>query len=187
MQVIKKLPEIVVLGDNFQCGSYILRIQLKEAVNLRFGRFKKGKLIHLPVGEYAYVGSAFSSLASRLVRHATRSGNQPPHRIRAEMIECFKRIGLGKQNPLPKRAKKKHWHIDYLVDLQTAEIVNVLLIRSDRKLESTLGKLLENDAHTHVFEKGLGASDLPGHTHILRVVADEMWWCALADRLGMFL
>ena len=187
MQVIKKLPEIVVLGDNSQCGSYILRIQLTEVVNLRFGRFKKGKLIHLPVGEYAYVGSAFSSLASRLIRHATRSGNQPPHRIRAEMIECFKRIGLGKQNPLPKRAKKKHWNIDYLVDLQTAEIVNVFLIRSDRKLESTLGKFLENDPHTHVFEKGLGANDLPGHTHILRVVADEMWWCALADRLGMFL
>jgi len=187
MQVIKKLPEIVVLGDNFQCGSYILRIQLKEAVNLRFGRFKKGKLIHLPLGEYAYVGSAFSSLASRLVRHATRSGNQPPHRIRAEMIECFKRIGLGKQNPLPKRAKKKHWHIDYLVDLQTAEIVNVLLIRSDKKLEAMLGKFLEKDPHTHVFEKGLGASDLPGHTHILRVVADEIWWCALADRVRMFL
>ncbi len=187
MQVIKKIPEIVVLGDNFQCGSYILRIQLEEAVNLRFGRFKKGKLIHLPLGEYAYVGSAFSSLASRLIRHATRSENQPPHHIQTEMIECFKRIGLGKRNLLPKRAKKKHWNIDYLVDLQTAEIVSVFLIRSDRKLESTLGKLLENDAHAHVFEKGLGASDLPGHTHILRVVADEIWWCALADRLGMFL
>ena len=179
------------MGDDFQCGSYILRIQLKEQVNLRFGRFKKGKLLVLTAGEYAYIGSALStkgstSLALRLIRHATRSGDKPPHTIRPKMVEHFKDIGLGRENPLPKHEKKLHWNVDYLLDLPFTEIVNVFIIRSDRKLEAKLGRALEHDPFTHVIEKGLGANDVPGNTHILRVEAEETWWCALTDLLRDF-
>jgi Uri superfamily endonuclease len=182
------LPSITILGTEFQCGSYVLRIRLEEALTLRFGRFKKGKAITMSAGEYVYVGSALStrgatSLASRLVRHATRSGDKPPHRIRGEMLEHFRTIGLGKENPTPKHGKKTHWHVDYLLDELSAEIVNVFAIRSDRKLEAALGKFLENHPHTVVFEKGLGANDVSGNTHILRVGADETWWHDLVDRL----
>ena len=55
-----KIPPIVLIGDESQAGTYILRIHLKEDTSLQFGRFKKGKLISLPAGDYAYVGSALS-------------------------------------------------------------------------------------------------------------------------------
>ena len=192
MPVVEKIPLVVVLGDDFQCGSYVLRIELREGLNLWFGGFKKRKLITLPAAEYAYIGSALStkggsSLALRLVRHATRGGGKPPHQIRTKMVEHFRDIGLGRENPLPKHGKKMHWNVDYLLDQPSAEIVNVFIIRSDQKLEAALGKFLENDLHTHVIEKGLGANDVPGNTHILRVEADETWWYALADRLRGFL
>lgn len=184
------IQPIIVLGNTFQCGSYILRIRLAEKLSLRFGRFKKGKPITLPAGEYAYIGSALStkgstSLALRLVRHGTRSGDKPSHQIRGQMVEYFRKIGLGNKNPLPKHGKKLHWNVDYLLDQPSAEIISVFIIRSDRKLEAELSQFLEND--TSVFEKGLGANDIPGATHILRVKADKTWWEDLANRLKIFL
>lgn len=79
-----EIPNIFLIGKDSQAGTYVLRIRLKEDTELKFGRFKKGKLISLPAGDYTYVGSALSekgatSLARRLVRHATRSGDKPPH------------------------------------------------------------------------------------------------------------
>ncbi|MCZ6679413.1 MAG: DUF123 domain-containing protein [Candidatus Poribacteria bacterium] len=191
MRKTDPISPIFVLGSEFQGGSYILRIQLQENLNLRFGRFKKGKLIPLPAGDYAYIGSALSakgstSLALRLVRHATRSGDKPPHKLRPEMVEHFNAIGLGKENPLPKHGKKMHWNVDHLLDQRSAEIVNLFIIRSDRKLEAALGQFLESDPHTIVIEKGLGANDVPGNTHILRVEADDTWWADLANRLKVF-
>ncbi len=49
-----------------------------------------------------------------------------------------------------------------------------------------LGRFLEDDRHTSVFEKRLGANDVPGATHILRVEADELWWRHLANRLKIY-
>jgi hypothetical protein len=111
MSKCKLLPPIVAIGEDVQCGTYILRIELSEESTLRFGRFKQGKFITLLAGEYLYLGSALStkgstSLARRLIRHATRSRDKPPHRIRAEMINGFKQIGLGTDELLPKREDK---------------------------------------------------------------------------------
>jgi Uri superfamily endonuclease len=136
-------------------------------------------LIHLAAGDYAYVGSALStkgaaSLGLRLIRHATRSGDRPPHRIRSEMTTFFKTIGLIKESP-PERPKRLHWNVDHLLDQMSAEIVNIFAIRSDKKLEAELGRFLVEDLHTIVFEKGLGANDVPGNTHLVRVEADEIW------------
>ena len=184
-----KIPHIALVGDKSQAGTYVLRIHLREDTSLQFGRFKKGKLISLPAGDYAYVGSALSekgatSLARRIVRHATRSGDRQPHRIREKMLEQFAECGLGDGNLLPKQGKTLFWNIDFLLDLEAAEIEGFSAIRSAERLEDRLAKKLEQDSHTRVIERGLGANDVPGNTHLLHVCADESWWRSLPTVLA---
>ncbi len=184
-----KTPNIVIIGDESQAGTYLLRIRLKKGAALRFGRFKKGKLIWLTAGEYAYVGSALAekgatTLARRLVRHATRSGDREPHRIREALIHRFAECGLGDGNLLPRRGKTLHWNVDFLLDLPSAELVGVVAIRSRRRLEDRLAKRLEKDVHTQIIERGLGANDVPGNTHLLRVSGEEAWWASLPELLA---
>ena len=179
-----KIPSIIVIGDASQAGTYVLRIRLKEGTTLKFGRFKKGKLISLPAGDYVYVGSALSekgatSLARRLIRHATRSGNKPPHTIREEMITWFAECGLGPHDPLPKRGKTLHWNVDFLLDLQSAEIVNILAVRSPERLENRVAKCLERDPRTEIIEPGLGANDAPSSTHLLRLRTNDISWASV--------
>ncbi len=183
-----KIPSVVISGDVSQAGTYILRIRLKEDTALTFGGFKKGRPISLGAGDYTYVGSALSekgatSLARRLTRHATRSADKPPHLIRAEMIRCFIECGLEPRNPLPKHDKTLHWNIDFLLDLQCAEIINVLAVRSPERLEVKIGRHLENDPCTEIIEAGLGANDTSRSTHLLRIDAGETWWASLIDNI----
>ena len=184
-----KIPSIAITGDESQAGTYILRIRLTKDTALRFGRFKKGKQISLPAGEYAYVGSALAekgatTLGRRLVRHATRSGDQRPHPIRETMLSRFAECGLGNGNLLPRRGKTLHWNVDFLLDLPSAELVGVSAIRSRKRLEDRLAKQLEEDPHTGIIERGLGANDVPGNTHVLHVTATEMWWTSLPNLLA---
>ena len=183
-----EIPSIVIIGNDSQAGTYLLRIHLKENITLKFGRFKKGKLISLPTGDYVYIGSALSekgatSLARRLIRHATRTGDKLPHPIRKKMINRFSECGLGPRNLLPKHGKTLHWNIDFLLDLQSAELVNIFAIRSTERLENRLAKRLERDPHTEIIERGLGANDAPGATHLLRIREDRMWWASLTDKV----
>lgn len=183
-----EIPKISILGDDSQAGTYVLRIQLSKNTKLKFGRFKKGKVISLPAGDYSYVGSALSekgstSLARRLVRHATRTGSKPSHKIRDEMLNQFQACELGPPNPLPKNGKKLFWNIDHLLDLEIVEIVNLIAIRSPIRLESPIGVFLENNKDTEIIEKGLGANDSPNNTYILRVNSDGMWWLSLVDEI----
>ena len=181
-----EIPSILIIGDASQAGTYILRIRLKEDTTLQFGRFKKGKLISLPPGDYTYVGSALSekgatSLARRLIRHATRSGDKPPHAIREKMMDQFAECGLGSGNLLPRQGKTLHWNVDFFLDLQSAELINIFAIRSSERLENRIAKWLEHDPRTEIIEPGLGANDAPGATHLLHVQADETWWASLID------
>ena len=187
-----EIPSIRIIGGDTQAGTYVLRIRLKEDTTLQFGRFKKGKLISLPAGDYTYVGSALSekgatSLARRLIRHATRSSNKPPHAIREEMINQFAKCGLGSGNLLPKQGKTLYWNVDFLLDLQSAELINIFAIRSLRRLEHRIAKWIECDPRTEVIEPGLGANDAPGNTHLLRLKADDMGWISLTDNAMAFL
>lgn len=181
-----KIPNIIFIGDNSQAGTYILRIRLQEDTKLQFGRFQKGKLISLPAGDYTYVGSALSrkgstSLARRLVRHATRSKDKPSHLIREHMLKQFREYGLGPPDPIPKNGKRLYWNVDFMLDLELVEIVKVIVIRSSERLESLLAKFLEDNTETEIIEKGLGANDSPGNTHILRLYGDDAWWVAIAN------
>ena len=99
------------------------------------------------------------------------------------MINRFIECGLGPRDLLPKRGKALHWNVDFLLDLQSVEIVNIFAIRSSERLESRIAKLLESDPHTEVIEPGLGANDTPGNTHLLRVQADSTWWTSFADNV----
>lgn len=182
------IHKIKILGEDSQAGTYVLRINLSKNIKLKFGGFKKGKLISLPAGFYTFVGSALSekgstSLARRLVRHATRTGDKPHHEIRDEMLCQFQVCGLGPPNPLPKSGKKLFWNIDYMLDLEIAEIINLIAIRSPIRLENTIGTFLENNKDTEIIEKGLGANDSPSNTYILRLNTSDMGWLSLVDEI----
>jgi len=182
---------LVFVGDQSLGGTYVLRIRVRNGFTIAFGRFKKGKAIHLEAGDYLYVGSALAlkgatCLARRLVRHATRTGAQPPHPIRAAMQTEFKRLGLGCDDLLPKNGKTLRWNVDHLLDQPDAELVAVIAIRSPLRLEGELGKLLASDPATVIFEPGLGANDIKGSTHLLRVEGGNEWWQRLPGRLRTF-
>jgi Uri superfamily endonuclease len=179
---------IVVLGEDGQAGSYILRIRVDADLLLAFGGFRQGRPIPVPAGEYLYVGSALAatggvSLARRLVRHATRTGVLPPHAIREEMLVRFDEIGLGSGSLLPRNGKHRFWNVDHLLDQEAAEIRGVWVLRWPVRLERELGRFFEEDPCTEVFARGLGANDVPGNTHLLGVHAAEEWWQSLAERL----
>ena len=180
---------IIVQGDNFQCGVCVLRVSVEEPQNLMCGRFKRGKVISVPQGEHLYIGSAMNkkrsaSLASRLVRHATRTGEKSPHKICPRMIAFFQQIQLGNNDLLPKSPKKAFWNIDYLLDILSVEISGLIAFRTNRKLEAKLGEFLENDSNTWILEKGLGASDIPGNAHFLSLTSQsDRWWLNLPNRL----
>ncbi len=176
------------MGDSGQRGAYILRVAVAGPVAVSFGRFNHGEAIPLPAGEYLYLGSALGqkgagSLARRLLRHATRSGAWPPHPIRAAMLAHFPAVGLGSRPLLPPPAKKLRWHIDYLLNCRNVDLTGAVIIRAGRPLEAKLGRLLAADAQTAIIAKGLGASDIKGNTHLLRVGGDAAWWASLPERI----
>jgi Uri superfamily endonuclease len=184
-----RIVSIVILGDTCQCGSYILRIKLKKDTKLAFGRFKKGRLISVPSGDYIYVGSAnakrgATSLGRRLVRHATRSGKKRHHPLRRAMVRSFNEHGVGEGNLLSAGVKHRRWNVDYLLDLPAAELMAVFVLRTDRPLEAALAELIEADPKSRIIEKGLGANDNLGRTHLLQIDAGERWWSELPDRLS---
>jgi Uri superfamily endonuclease len=177
--------KITISGDPLPCGVYLVAIQLSDDYQLAFGEFQHGKKINLPQGTYLYVGSAFgqhrsSSLGYRLLRHASRSGSAIPHLIRPELQRSLDAVGL--LGSIPKR-KTPHWHIDYLIDLPTAEIHGIAVLRTNRQVESELGDRLAQQPETLILAQGLGASDYPGKTHLFFVDADAKWWSKLPDNL----
>jgi Uri superfamily endonuclease len=172
---------IVTIGTAAPGGVYLLRIQVERDLHVRFGRFNGGEPVTLTAGEYCYLGSALARgqtprLGQRVVRHATRTGAQPPHAIRSALLVHLEMSGLEAGRLLPRQPKKTFWHIDYLLDCLEAEIIGVYLFPTSEAIESTLAGFLEARPETDVIAKGLGASDAAGHTHLLRVNAVEDWW-----------
>ena len=183
---------LVILGDQWPCGAYVLRIHIEAALCMAFGRFMGGTLIRIPAGEALYVGSAMgrkgaTTLARRLVRHATRSGSAEPHAIRNVMLKQFPANGLGTGDLTPKTGKHPHWHVDYLLDHPAAVLTGAIIARSEARLEAAIAQLLADDPQTQILAAGLGAGDAPGCTHLLRVIADEAWWDALPGRIERLL
>lgn len=176
------------IGEKLPQGSYVLRILVRQPQSMAFGRFKGGKVIDVPAGEYVYIGSAMAvqgstCLANRLLRHASRSGTGSPHLIREDMLTGFSVQGLAGSNLRTPANKTLRWNVDHLLDNSSVDLIAVYVVRCNKVLESQIGDLLENDGATVVIEKGLGANDRPGHTYLLRVDADETWWTNLSHCL----
>ncbi|HDS74140.1 MAG TPA: DUF123 domain-containing protein [Firmicutes bacterium] len=171
-------------------GVYVLRITVSTRAHVVFGAFANGKPICVEPGDYVYTGSARSSrggtsLAARLIRHATRSGDLPPHRIRREIIDTFGQLGLW--NGRVPSGKKLFWNIDHLLDRLEAELVGVIALCTSDRREGEIARYLENEPHTSYLAKGLGAHDIPGNTHLLRIDnVDAKWWEHLSETLVSF-
>jgi Uri superfamily endonuclease len=177
---------VPIVGQGGQTGAYVLRIVVQRDLRLSFGRFDGGRRVRLPAAEYVYAGSAMAprgagSLGPRLLRHATRSGRRPPHLIRDQLLADLARAGL---RGAPCRAKHAHWHVDYLLDHPAVDLIDALVVRAASRLEHRLAAWLAADPGIVPAAAGLGASDAPGATHLLRVVGPLGWWDAwLASRL----
>jgi len=170
---------IVFAGSKAPSGAYVLRIRVVTDLWVRFGRYAGGAHIAVPAGAYAYVGSALAlrgstALAPRLLRHATRSGDQPPHAIRADLLAACERAGLPAAG-LPRR-KKLFWNIDYLLDDLGVEIISVLAVRASQNLESYLARGLLAEPGVAPLAPRLGAHDSHDVAHLLRIPAQAGWW-----------
>lgn len=160
---------ITISGDDGATGAYVLLVRVSRDLSLAFGRYRGGRPISVPNGAYLYVGSArgrgATAIAGRLLRHATRSAGRPPHAIRDELAARLAAAGLAAPLPVAKRAS---WHVDYLLDEPAAEIAGVWAIRSAAPLETHLAAWLAAQPGVAPLAPGLGASDDPGRTHLLR-------------------
>ncbi|MEW6754190.1 MAG: DUF123 domain-containing protein [Candidatus Latescibacterota bacterium] len=197
---------VILLGDpTCTAGTYLLRVRLSRAARVAFGRFAGGRRLLLPAGEYAYVGSAMgargsASLGCRLLRHATRTGDRPPHALRGELALRLQQAGLlrrsagaagaaldaGEQPETGAsravRPKRLRWHVDYLLDHRAASLRGVIVWRWRVRLEGPLAAWLVRQPGTRPVAPSLGAGDDPGQTHLLAVPADDEWWSAVAAR-----
>lgn len=76
----------------------------------------------------------------------------------------------------PTRPKRLFWHIDYLADRLEAEIAQIFILQTSNRVESALARALAADPAVTAVASGLGASDDPHATHLLRVDAPAEWW-----------
>ncbi|MCB8984136.1 MAG: DUF123 domain-containing protein [Ardenticatenaceae bacterium] len=176
------MDPITIIGCEGKGGVYLLRLRIAEPLAVAFGRFRQGQPQPLPAGEMVYVGSALGGLAARLLHHATRTHGRPPQPIRTTMLAEFPALGLAGANLRPPTGKKLHWHVDYLLDETAVTLTHVILLRTPARLEVPLGRWLGAQPETAVIAPGLGARDVRGSTHLLRIAAPESWWQALPAR-----
>lgn len=176
------MTDVLFLGQQTGQGIYILRIRVTAPLTVSFGRFQGGRPLALAPGDYLYVGSALgqrgaTNLAGRLLRHATRSGDLPPHAIRPTLATQLQEMGLLAHNRADRPPHKRcFWHIDYLVDQLAAEIIQIIALRTPQRDEARLARRLAHDPALTPVAPGLGASDDPQATHLLQVAADAAWW-----------
>lgn len=168
------MNQIAIWGESRQTGAYVLEILANEEQSLSLGRFHGGRPVRVCACRYAYVGSAMgrngaTALAGRLLRHATRSGEKPPHAIREMMASVFGAVGLGGVSSRLPTGKRLHWHVDYLLDEMTVELARVMVIRTEARVESDLARRLAALPGVRPLLPGLGAADAPGETHLLRI------------------
>ncbi len=172
---------ITILGNAGVQGVYLLRLALSAPLPVAFGRFAGGRVFVLPAGDYLYVGSAMgkwgaTALAGRLLRHATRSGDQPAQAIREALFAELQQASMHPKRPTHKRC---HWHIDYLLDQADVTLCQIYALRTATPIEAQLARWLMAEAVTTTVVPGLGASDDRGATHLLSVTAPTAWWQAL--------
>lgn len=160
------------IGDEFTQGTYLLLIHVKKSHSISFGRFDKGRIIDIELGYYIYIGSALNkkgatSLGNRLSRHCLKSNEKSEHRIRQDLLKFFDELEIHyTKKPSDKTL---FWNIDHLNNLDDAEIIGIIFIRSPHPFEISWSEYLDNMEETYIFAKGLGANDSIGHTHVQKL------------------
>ena len=212
MQIKYQDDSFCCWGAESQGGIYILRLLVAEKLRVQFGRFRQGQPIDVPSGDYLYVGSALgqkgsSSLARRLLRHASRSDVANPQPIRQQMLALFPQIGLGPVPLRPPGGKKLRWHVDFLLDEAAVELRMIYFVRVEkrnaelhrggaelrgekedsRSMETAVARHLLTWPQITPLVPGLGSTDDPGGTHLLRVTAVPNWWQTFPEQLTHFL
>ncbi len=130
-------------------GAYLLLIRL--GAPLALGRFR------IAPGELAYLGSAKRGFGPRLLRHATRLSG-PPHPVLP-----------GLQARFPETQGRKRalfWHVDYLLEAESASLEAVLLFPGKTEAE-LIPPLLRLGAEPAAM--GFGASDSRAKTHLFHL------------------
>ncbi len=133
-----------------------------------------------------------------------------PQPIRQKMLDLFPKIGLGPIPLHPPNGKKLRWHVDFLLDERVTELTAVYIIRMPhenlpevssqkfvpgsnlrevgrRKLETTVTRWVLTLPEVLPLVSGLGATDDPGGTHLLRVTAVSSWWSTFPQQLSTVL
>lgn len=166
-------PSLLWMGEESPSGVYLLRFHVTQRLQLSLGRFRGGVPLAFAPGPYLYVGSALahrgaSALGRRLLRHAARSKGKA-HPLRRHLLAAFPSL------PAPDH-KRPHWHIDHLLEAPTVVLTSALVIGTSQPLERGLAAWLMQRPIITAPVAGAGASDDPGQTHLLGVVAFSGWW-----------
>jgi Uri superfamily endonuclease len=190
------MQPILFLGKLAASGLYILRICVEVPLAVTFGQFQHGEAVPLAAGDYLYVGSAqgttgASTLPRRLLRHATRSGDYPPHSLRGDLLDAFQSVNMLPAGAQPPRRKRLRWHVDYLLDAPNAHLLGVIMLPATVCSEAALARELAADPALVAPAPGLGASDDPGATHLLHLALDGEaaragWWGRLVTQLTAY-
>lgn len=195
MEISFRDAHFCVWGSQAQGGTYLLRLTTPASLTVQFGRFQNGRSLPIAPGDYLYVGSALAargstSLARRLLRHASRTDPAAPHALRARMLQVFPEIGLGPTPLRPPAGKKLCWHVDYLLEETAVSLQSVYFMRqftAGLGLETAVAHFLLTLPLVAPLAVGLGSSDDPGGTHLLRIEADADWWFDFPGRLNALL
>ena len=118
-------------------GTYILVIYLEIDIELTVGALGSRKF---KKGFYLYVGSAMGKIGSSTL------------------------LNRVKRHLRPFSEKKKHWHIDYLLENESAKIFQIFLIPSINRIECLISEELRD--HCDGFIKNFGSSDCSCESHL---------------------
>ena len=118
-------------------GTYILVIYLEEEKELTVGALGLRKF---KKGFYLYVGSAMGKFGSSTL------------------------LNRVKRHMRPSSEKKKHWHIDYLLENESVKIIKIFLIPSTNRIECLVSEELFE--HCNGYIKNFGSSDCRCVSHL---------------------
>ncbi len=110
-------------------GVYTLIIFLSQGKKITIGKLG---IAFFPAGYHVYTGSALG-----------RSSTSLFGRIRRHLS----------------KEKKKHWHIDYLLDTSISKVVHVILSETTLRKEHEVVNNLEANSKFRTIMKGFGSSD----------------------------
>ena len=110
-------------------GVYTLVIELAEVTTLQIGMLG---IQRFPEGYYTYTGSALGERSTTLRNRVQRHLTQ---------------------------GKRKHWHIDYILEADVSRVKAVLFTETSDTIECTVSKAIERLKGVEIVVKGFGSSD----------------------------